>query len=82
MKRCIVIRETDIEDPTSLRSADAGEVTGTGSHTAEEVLALVDDAMLGEEHVAMQMKSIQHFGTFVEVIPSTLGCRPLVCAYP
>jgi hypothetical protein len=54
LKRCIVIRETDIEDPTSLRSADAGEVTGTGSHTAEEVLALVDEAMLGEEHVAVR----------------------------
>ena len=78
----MVVHETDIEGPTPLRSADADKVAGTSSHTAEEVLALVDDAMLGEEHVAMQMKSLQHFDTFVEVISSTLGCRPLACAYP
>ena len=73
------MREVDIEDPEPLQGAPLTSNAGTSSRATGDILSLLDDALLDTEHVALQMESHCHFGTYVEVSLSTLRCRvPIV----
>ena len=78
LEQQVVLRESEIQDPTPLIHAAATAKAGSSSQDIKDDLLLLDDALLSTEHLALQMESHKCFGAFVEVSRVPIGVEYLL----